>query len=345
MTITVNINQAQNIITECIKAQLVPMLVGSPAVGKSSIGHQIANEYNLKVIDLRLGQCDPTDLLGFPAVDQSRDRARYVPMETFPIETDDLPVDGDHQYDGWLLFLDEFNSADRGVQKAAYKLILDRMVGQHKLHEKVAIICAGNLETDNAIVEEMSTALQSRLVHLELAVDSKIWMDWATSNGIDHRITAFINFKPGNLYNFKPDHQDKTYASPRTWEFASRLLTNMGSDNPLLLQTLSGTLSEGVAREFIAFTKIYKSLPTITQIQSAPDTIDVPDEPSILYALAGAISHNATENNIMKLLVFVKRLPIEFQVVCLREVVRRKRELLKSEAVRSWITENATELF
>jgi hypothetical protein len=345
MSLTVNINQAKDIITECIKAQLVPMLAGSPAVGKSSIGQQIAKEYNLKVIDLRLGQCDPTDLLGFPAIDHSRDRARYVPMETFPIEGEDLPNENGHQYDGWLLFLDEFNSADRGVQKAAYKLVLDRMVGQHNLHKQVAIMCAGNLETDGAIVEEMSTALQSRMVHLELKEDAKIWMDWATSNGIDHRITSYINFKPGNLYSFKPDHQDKTYASPRTWEFASRLLSNMGSDHPLLKQTLAGTLSEGVAREFIAFTKIYKDLPSINDIQANPEKIKISDEPSILYALSGSISHNATETNIDKLMIFVKRLPIEFQVVCLREIVRRKRDLLASSAVREWITQNATELF
>ena len=76
-------------------------------------------------------------------------------------------------------------------------------------------MAAGNLETDNAIVQPMSTALQSRLAHLELVVDSKEWVNWATSNGIDHRITSYINFKPGNLYTFNPDHTDKTYASPR----------------------------------------------------------------------------------------------------------------------------------
>ena len=68
------------------------------------------------------------------------------------------------------------------------------------LHKNVAIVCAGNLETDNAIVQPMSTALQSRLVHLELVVDSKEWGDWAARHGIHPYITSYINFKPGNLY-------------------------------------------------------------------------------------------------------------------------------------------------
>ena len=42
--------------------KLVPMMTGSPALGKSAIVAQIAKKYGLKMIDLRLSQCDPTDL-------------------------------------------------------------------------------------------------------------------------------------------------------------------------------------------------------------------------------------------------------------------------------------------
>ena len=167
----VKISQAISMVTGFIQAKLVPMLVGSPGCGKSQIIHQIAKEYNLKVIDLRLSQCDPTDLSGFPTT--KGNKAGYLPMETFPIEGDKIP----EGYSGWMLFLDEMNAASPAVQAAAYKLVLDRMVGIYHLHKNVAIACAGNLETDNAIVQPMSTALQSRLVHLELVVDVKEWLD------------------------------------------------------------------------------------------------------------------------------------------------------------------------
>jgi len=113
----VKISQAVPILTNYIKAKLVPMLVGSPGCGKSQIVYQIAKDYNLKVIDLRLSQCDPTDLLGFPDIARSltRPKAGYVPMETFPIEGDPIPDD----FSGWLLFLDEANSASPAVQAAA----------------------------------------------------------------------------------------------------------------------------------------------------------------------------------------------------------------------------------
>lgn len=58
----VKISQAIRMVTACIKAKKVPMIHGSPAIGKSGIVHQIAEQYNLLLIDLRLSQCDPTDL-------------------------------------------------------------------------------------------------------------------------------------------------------------------------------------------------------------------------------------------------------------------------------------------
>lgn len=209
----------------------------------------------------------------------------------------------------------------------------------------MAVCAAGNLETDNAVVQPMSTALQSRMVHLELVVDHKEWINWATEHGISPQITSYINFKPGNLYTFSPDHTDKTYASPRTWEFANRVLQAVPDGSPDLLPMLAGTLGEGVAREFIGFCKIYQNLPHIDQIVASPDTIKVPTEPSILFALTGSISHNASQENFGALIAFVERLPIEFQVVCLRETVRRNKSMMGHAAIQKWIAKSATDLF
>jgi hypothetical protein len=335
----VKISQAIGIITKAIRAKLVPMLVGSPGCGKSQIVHQIAETFNLKVIDLRLSQCDPCDLMGFPKI--TGNKAGYVPMDTFPIEGDALP----EGRNGWLLFLDEFNGAAPAVQAAAYKVVLDRMVGQHHIHKNVAIVCAGNLETDGAIVQPMSTALQSRLVHLELSVDNKEWLDWAAGANLDHRISSFIRFKPGMLYTFTPEHTDKTYACPRTWEFVHRALGVSEIGEPETLPLLSGTLSEGVAREFITFCRIFDSLPKMADIIASPKEVVMPKEPSILFALTGAISHNAAVGTIAPLMEFVERMPIEFQVVCLRETMRRNKEMISQPAIQKWVAKSAAELF
>lgn len=335
----VRASQAVSMISAFLKAKLVPLLTGSPGIGKSQIYQSIADQYNLKLIDIRLSQADVTDLLGFPNIQGNK--AGYVPMDTFPIEGDPIPKG----YSGWMLLFDELTSANTALQSASYKIILDRMVGQFKLHKNVAICAAGNLETDNAIVQPMSTALQSRLVHLELVVDAEEWLDWAGSNGIDHRITSYINFKPGNLYTFKPDHTDNTYGSPRTWEFASRVLQVTEDTSPDRLPMLAGTVSEGVAREFMSFCKIFQDLPTIKAIIDSPDSIKVPVEPSILFALTGAISHHCTMDNFEKLMVFINRMPAEFQVVCLRDTGRRNPAIAGSPSMQQWASKIGHEFF
>lgn len=337
----VKVSQAVRMITAAIKAKVVPFLKGSPGSGKSQIVHKIAEEYNLQLIDIRLSQCDPTDLAGFPTIDGKK--ADYLPMKHFPIEGDPLP----EGKAGWLIFLDEASSAPPAIQAAAYKLVLDRMVGSHALHKKVAMVLAGNLESDGAIVHPMSTALQSRLIHLELEVDPKEWDEWAVETGNIHfHITSFIKFKPNLLYTFSPDHTDCTYACPRTWEFASRLIDVMGDEETNdMLPLLAGTLSEGVAREFLLFRKIYQKLPTIPQILAQPTKIAVPQEPSILFALTGSLANNMEDGNVDKLISFIERMPVEFQVVCLREAVRRNKKLMANAAMQKWMQEKAKALF
>jgi len=107
------ISQAVRMIETAIRAKVVPFLKGSPGTGKSQIVHQIADNYNLALIDIRLSQCDPTDLAGFPTIEGGK--ADYVPMKHFPVQSDPLP----EGKAGWLIFLDEASSAPPAIQAAA----------------------------------------------------------------------------------------------------------------------------------------------------------------------------------------------------------------------------------
>lgn len=342
MELTVNLKQAQEFIIDCIGAALVPFITGAPGIGKSSIVKSIADEYNLELIDLRLSQCDPTDLMGLPRFDPVSGKASYAPMATFPLSTDPVP----NGKDGWLLFLDEFNSASISVQAAAYKLVLDKKVGQADLNPRVAIVCAGNRMIDNAITNRLSTAMQSRLIHLELNVETKEWLEWAHINDIDYRITSYINHKPEVLNSFNPNHDDKTFPCQRTWEFVARLIKLWkGVFDFSKLPLIAGAIGEGAAREFVSYCQIFKDLPTIQDIISNPIDITLPSEPSTLYALTGSLANYINDTNADRLMLFIERLPREFQFVTMKDVCRRKRDLLKHKSIATWVTLNANELF
>jgi len=304
-------------IIECMEAGLVPMVTSSPGTSKSSLVKQITGDFNLELIDLRLSQSTPEDLMGLP-MRNTNGKAEFVPFAMFPTVGDPLPAGKE----GWVLFLDEFNSASKMVQAAAYKLILDRMVGQSHLHPNVFIVCAGNLMTDRAIVTQTSTAMQSRLVHIEMVVSHKDFMKHATKEDFDFRIRGFLEFSPTSLHVFKPDHQDKTFACPRTWEFASKLCKGKPF-NQINLKLLAGAISEGMATSLYTFMEEYEKIPTMAAILAAPEVINIPPELSTRFAIISMMIDRFKESEFTKLVTFIKRFTPEFQVIYYRGVVRQ----------------------
>lgn len=336
----IKISQAKTLLIDVLKAGLVPNLKGSPGLGKSDIIREIAKEFNLKVIDFRLAQADPTDLNGFPTLNEDRTRSHYAPPMNLPLKGDKIP-DG---FKGWLLFFDEMNAAPMSVQAASYKVILDRAVGDEELHDDVAMVCAGNLDTDRAITNRLSTAMQSRLIHLNLVVDSKEWLHWAAKNKIDSRIISFIGWRPDLLHKFVADHNGDTFPCPRTWHFKSKLIKDKATIPFSLLPLLAGTVGEGPANEFMGFIEIYENLPTFAQILANPKGIIIPDDAGIKYALTALISNKADTTNIDILMQLVERLPIEFQVITLQNIIGKDKAMLKNSNVKIWISANASEL-
>ena len=309
--------QVRSHIIDIIQAGLVPYVRSSPGMGKSSIMRSIGKDFKLKLIDHRLSTSQPEDLSGYP--DLRSGRAKFVPFDIFPTEDMELVPSSD----GWLLFLDEFNAAPKSVQAAAYKLILDRMVGQYKLHDNVAIAAAGNLDTDRAIVNPLSTAMQSRVIHLEMTLNHEQWMqDVALKNQYDPRIIAYLNFKQDDLMDFKPDHEEKTFCCPRTWEFMNALV----KDKPILDEKIplyAGTITSGVAASFVQFTKVFLELVTVEEIMRDPYGCRMPHDTSTKWAVVSHLMSVVTDKNFKEIAQFTTRLDVSFRILFMRGALVR----------------------
>lgn len=313
---------------ECLYAGLVPFVQSSPGMGKSSIMRSIADELNLKMIDHRLSTSAPEDLSGLPRFNEMG-HAEFVPFSgLFPIEG--MKVPSGHQ--GWMLFLDEMNSADKRVQAAAYKLILDRMTGQHNLHENCVITAAGNLSTDRALVNPLSTAMQSRVVHLEMEINFEEWLyDVALKENYDSRIIAFLSQYPSKLMDFRPDHNEKTFCCPRTWEFTNRLIQDKEiTDETATL--LAGTITSGTAVDFVQFTKIYKDLVSVKTILADPSNCPIPQEASGKWAVITHMMEKITKDNFDDLCTYANRFSLDFKILFYRSVLVQHPELRQHQS-------------
>lgn len=303
--------------------------------GKSAIVRKIAEENNFKLIDVRLAERDPTDLSGFPLIENGR--SDYAPPVTFPLDTDPKPKGSN----GWLLFLDEISNAPVAVQNVAYKLILDRKVGERNLHPDVHIVAAGNKATDGCHVEQISSALISRMAVFEVEVNPEEWIEWATQQKLDKRIVGYVSWRKEHLYTFNTDSAEAVYASPRTWEFTHRLIKDKShlTDCTDLLASL---LSEGVAREFISFSDIYHSkLPKLSDILEKPTKTAVPEDVAVRYAVISMLVYEANEDNLEVIIKYIDRFPKEFTMLALKQI-RRKGNLSVSENphLRAWCLAN-----
>lgn len=324
----------RDMLKKCFYAGLVPYVRASPGTGKSSVYKQVFKELNLWMIDHRISTSESTDFSGLPHFVNGK--ARFAPFdELFPIEGTPIP----EGKDGWGIFLDEFNSGLKPVQAAAYKLLLDKMTGQHPLHERVVIGLAGNLDTDRAITTMTNTALQSRVVHFELDTESstyfKEFMEDVVIGQWDGRVMAYLNQYPSKLMDFRPDHNEKTFCCPRTWEFISRLLTCDGKpatvsndDIPLF----AGTITSGVAVDFVNFCQVYLNLINVRQILRDPRGIEVPYNADLKWATITHMTENVTDETFDDLCTYANRFSMDYRVLFYRSAMVRHSHLRQHPA-------------
>lgn len=313
-----------------IAAKTPCFLWGPPGVGKSQLVAQTANRLGLQLVDVRAVLLDPVDLRGIPAV--NGDGVAHWCQPAF------LPRSG-----RGILFLDELPAAPPLVQAACYQLVLDRKIGEYTLPDGWVVCAAGNREGDRAVTHRMPTPLKNRFLHISVDVDLDDWCTWAIRSGIETEIVAFCRFRPALLHDFDPKRTDNAFPTPRSWEMADRLV-KVGVDAEIEYELLSGIVGPGAATEYLAFIRIYRSLPNIDGIIASPDTAPIPSEPAALYAVCGALAKRAGEQNIVSVLRYAVRLGKEFEVLLVLDAVRRTPAISNTRAMIEWYAANSSVL-
>lgn len=212
------------------------------------------------------------------------------------------------------------------------------MVGQYKLHPQCYIVAAGNLSTDKAIVNNLSTAMLSRLVHIEMEANFNNWLyDVAIKQNYDERIIAYINMYPNKLMDFNPEHNEKTFCCPRTWEFVNRIIKEK-DEIESLTKLLAGTISEGVAVNFVQFTKVYKKLTPFEEILKNPTKINIPEDLATKWAIITSIVEKTDKDNLNKIYEYIQRFDESFQVIFYRMLLIKKNDLYGHSVIRKVTT-------
>lgn len=246
---------------------------GAPGIGKSSIVQQFAEELGMPCVSLLGSQLAPEDIIGVPQI--TGETSRFCPPSMIA------------RNEPYCLFLDELNACSHEVQKAFYSLIHERRIADYTLPKGSIVIGAGNRAQDSAIVKSMSSALINRLVHVQLQVSHREWLEWAHGTGIHRLVIEYIQLRPDQLWSQPPKHEEP-FSTPRSWHMLSDAMHEYGKRlTDKILEALAyGCLSPNHATQFKAFFKQLRSRFALSAIINGDAKWpDAPEDRDILYFL------------------------------------------------------------
>lgn len=307
-------------------------LEGAPGLGKTSIAYDVAKDLNIPteaVFIFRPSLHDPVDLMGVPHVE---DGVTRWAAPAFLVSVNEAA----EKYGKALLVHDEMAQAVVMMQNAIAGLLLDRQVGEFKLHPNVYQMATGNRTKDKAGANRVVSQLANRVMRLELEPHLDDWTEWALDNNVDITLVSFMRFRPGLLCDFNPDNFSNP--TPRAWEKVADVPTSL--PDHIYHGMVSGLVGEGPAAEFIGFRRIADALPNIDVCLLDPKGCTIPDDPAAMYAFTGALSAKASKDNFDSITTLADRMPPEFSVLVIKDSIRIAPAVAQTKAFTSWAVKN-----
>lgn len=325
-----NMKTAAACMAELIRDDVPVFLWGPPGIGKSEVIDQVAADMKYKVIDIRASIREPVDMRGIPVPDlKTRATQWFVPSELPNVKRDGP---------NGILKLDELPNATTAMQAACLSLVLERMYGEYRLPKGWVPVAAGNRLQDKAGAQRMITSMNNRFAHIEVGAEIKSFSDHAVASGKFHPLViAFTRWRPEELHRMPTSESERSFPTPRAWERVSKFV-----DSALRAQLVEALVGRAAAIQFEAFCQMYADLPKLEDVLSDPGNCKLPaaDKPSQMYAMASGLARHATKTNLEAIIIYTKRLPKEFDVLCITDAVRRDPGLSKTRAFINWATAN-----
>ena len=256
-----------NLATDKRDLAITPLVSGRHGIGKSQMVKSIAQDLGGVCITIEGGTLKEGEITGLPyqykdengqirfrflpyyAVERSQaeemrlfelsgrtvtqemlsgDENRYAMNDLTPQEKIDALLSG--KVRPVILFIDEINRTENSVYKELMNILLTRSVNGYKFPWWVFFVGAMNPSTQNSVyaTNEMDPAQLDRFIKIKVGDNTKEWLSYGKTAGIDPRILSFIKDNPKCLSSQAKDLDDeeKPEPSPRGWDMVDTLLAS-----------------------------------------------------------------------------------------------------------------------
>jgi hypothetical protein len=176
------------------------------------------------------------------------------------------------------------------------------------------------------------------MVHIVLEAKYDDFKVWAIKNKIHPFIIGFLGFRPDLLSGEVPGSTETNpaFCTPRAWSMLSNILSS-NSDINKISPIVYGTVGYAAGIEFTSFVKVYKQLPNVDAILDGK-ALDVPAEPSSLYALTAALIEKYRDTSqAVNLFEYSKHLPVEFSVMLIKDLIVKDESIGELEEFEVWL--------
>jgi hypothetical protein len=234
---------------------------------------------------------------------------------------------GIHYNEPVIVMLDEYGKANPAVKQGLTAFMLERRLGNNKLHPDSIVFATTNLGAEG--VGDLLVAHQRNRISVVTArkPNNMEWIEWGINNDIDHTLLGWCKDNPqlfhgfdiyknpdDNPYIYHPKQQRASFVTPRSLEAASDILkARAHMDDMTVTAMLMGTIGDRGAMDLMAFVKLADQLPSLESIKKSPETAKVPTSAAavcmVVYRTLAAIEKDWIDN----WMVYLNRLDKEAQ--------------------------------
>ena len=286
-----------------------------------------------------------------PDLDRENGVSRELPNERFGVSAfNQLGVNNSKPI---LVGLDEIAKAPQFIKNVLAPIIYERRVGNLSMPEGSVVVCFTNLSIEG-LGDSIQAHLRNRLVFVKMRKPScDEWVKWATDNGVNPMIIAFVSNEPrvmqsfleyekggmfegkdlskDNGFIFNPKSMQLAYATPRSLVAASDILdAGLGVlDDDTLEAALVGTVGATTAQALSSFIRFGREICEYSRVIKSPDTAPLSDNPTAqLIQVFQFVTRVADRTEAEAIVKYVWRMRAEMQSIFCNTVATSQRVAL-----------------
>jgi len=286
-----------------------------------------------------------------PDLDRENGVSRELPNERFGVSAfNQLGVNNSKPI---LVGLDEIAKAPQFIKNVLAPIIYERRVGNLSMPEGSVVVCFTNLSVEG-LGDSIQAHLRNRLVFVKMRKPScDEWVKWATDNGVNPMIIAFVSNEPrvmqsfldyekggmfegkdlskDNGFIFNPKSMQLAYATPRSLVAASDILdAGLGVlDDETLEAALTGTVGATTAEALASFIRFGREICEYSRVIKSPDTAPLSDNPTAqLIQVFQFVTRVADRTEAEAIVKYVWRMRAEMQSIFCNTVATSQRVAL-----------------